>query len=482
MKKRIQKLFLVLVLLLMLPASLLRVGAALPELYGDTYYAVLGRMHHRLETAQKPKIIVLGGSNVAFGLDGALLENMLAREGYDYTVCPFGLYAAVGTSAMLDLAEDTLRPGDLVVLAVEPASETMSAYFGAEAFWKCAESDPSLLLHVSRVKQAALAGNYIPYLQQRCQILASGDLPIAQGVYAASSFDARCDMVYDRPGNAMAAGFDTAAPVDLGGVEIDDDFARQVNAFTSLAKKKGASVLMSFSPVNRAALTDPSADAVGSFFDACNGGFHCPVISDPNRYILESGWFYDSNFHLNTAGAQLRTCLLAEDLLTWLGCYRQIVYDVPDMPAPMAQIQQNEADEYDFSYILTAGDSAYLISGLTETGRGKTVLQVPASHDGKPVVGFAAEALAGADQLTQLRLPESIAGLPDGLFRDTENLTRLVLAHTGSVCAVTEHTFDGAEQVQIFVPESVYPMYRDGYGCETNPWEPYLGRIHPDSE
>lgn len=79
----------------------------------------------------------------------------------------------------------------------------------------------------------------------------------------------------------------------------------------------------------------------------------------------------------------------------------------------------------------------------------------------------------------ELRLPESIESLPDGLFRETEKLTRLVLEHTASVCSVTENTFTGADQVQIYVPEAVYPMYRDGYGCETNPWEQYANRIRP---
>lgn len=219
MKKR-TKFLIALLLLLVVPVSLLTAGMMLPEFYGNTYYAVLSRMHSRLETAENPKIIVLGGSNVAFGLDGALLEELLAQQGYDYTVCPFGLYAAVGTSAMLDLSEDDLGAGDLVVLAVEPTSETMSAYFGAEAFWKCAESDPGLLLEVSREKQSALIGNYVPYLQQRCDILTSGDDLAAQGVYAAASFNDRCGMVYDRAGNTMAVGWDTAVPVDFGAPQV----------------------------------------------------------------------------------------------------------------------------------------------------------------------------------------------------------------------------------------------------------------------
>ncbi|MBQ8237712.1 MAG: hypothetical protein IJZ39_06170 [Oscillospiraceae bacterium] len=475
--KKTAKLFIALLLLLAIPVSLLTAGALLPDFYGDTYYAVLSRMYERLETAGKPKIIVVGGSNVAFGLDGALLEALMAQQGYDYTVCPFGLYAAVGTSAMLDLSRDCLNAGDIVVLAVEPTSETMSAYFGAEAFWKCAEGDASLIAKLSREKQAALAGNYIPHVQQRYQILTSGDYPIAQGVYAASSFDGRCDMIFDRPGNAMAVGYDTASPVDLASVQIGADFADQVNEFCALAQRKGASVVMSFSPVNRAGLTDGSEKAVSAFFTACNTAFDCPMISDPNRYILDRGWFYDSNFHLNSAGAQLRTCLLAEDLLAWLGCYREIGFEVPAMPASIAQVQDHDANEDYFTFAPV--DGGWLIAGLTERGLEQIQLQVPAAHQGKPVIGFTSDALHDADVLAELRLPETIESLPDGLFRDAGNLTRLVLEHTGSVCSVGEDVFRDADQIRIYVPASVYPMYRDGYGCETNLWEPYLDRIHP---
>ena len=111
-------------------------------------------------------------------------------------MCPFGLYAAVGTSAMLDLAQNCLGEGDVVVLAVEPTAGTFSTYFGAAAFWKCAESAPELLPEVSAGKRAALAGSYIGYLQERAAIARSGVLPRAEGVYAKSSFDGNGNMVF----------------------------------------------------------------------------------------------------------------------------------------------------------------------------------------------------------------------------------------------------------------------------------------------
>ena len=483
MKQYIKTIALFLTLVLLLPVTVFAAEAALPSYYQESYYAQLPAMYQRLHQVEGKKIVVIGGSNVAFGLNSALMEQLLQDYGFDYNVCSFGLYAAVGTSAMLDLSRSALQEGDIVILAMEPLSETMSTYFGATAFWKCAEEDAGLFWGVNRRKQSALVGNYISYLQERYEIRNSGRLPAAEGVYAKASFNERCDMIFPRPGNTMALGYDTSAPVDLTALQIGADFIQQVNDYCAYAEKVGAQVCFSFSPVNRAALVRRDAEAVQSFFRLCNTSFDCPVISDPNDYIFDSGWFYDSNFHLNSDGATLRTYRLTQDVLAWLGCYEQLDVVLPTMPESVAQIQQSTAGVHDFTYVPILDDQGqplgYQISGLTEEGRQKSELTVPSMYEQRPVVGFTSDALQGASTLQALYVPESIELLPDGLFRDCILLDRLVLAHQNRLCAVTEHTFDGAQQVKIFVPSQAYALYRDGDGCETNPWVAYLERIFP---
>lgn len=475
MKKRIIKLMLAALLVLMLPLSLLSVGLMLPEFYAETYYAVLPRMYARLKEIQEPKILVIGGSNVAFGLDGGLLEELLREQGYDHAVCPFGLYAAVGTSAMLDLSRDTLGEGDIVVLAIEPTSDTMSDYFGAGAFWKCAESAPELVLSLDKQRQAALFGSYVSYLQERVTIAQSGNPPVAQGVYAAASFDGRCDLVYDRPGNLMAGGIDRSVTVDFATLQISDPFAAQVREYCEYAAKRGATVVLSFSPVNRACVVDPSEEAVEAFFRRCTDAFACPVISDPNRYILESGWFYDSNFHLNNAGAQLRTQLLAEDLLPLLGCYQDPGYALPQMPPSAWRVEEVQTDADCFTF--RPEGQGLLISGLSETGKARTELHVPASYNGLPVLGFTDDALDHAPLLETLWIPGSVTHLQSGLFQNAEGLTRLMLEHTAYPCGIEEGTLPAGRRITVHVPTEAYPMYRDGYGCETNPWAAHLDQL-----
>ena len=477
MKQIVLKGIIALLLIAIIPFSLLTVGVSLPTCYGDTYYAELSDMYQRLQQTQGQKVVIVGGSNVAFGLDVTYLEQLLAEQGFGYTVCSFGLYAAVGMPPMLDLSLATLSEGDVVILAMEPTSDTMSTYFGATAFWKCAEEDPRMLFSLQADRKSAMAGSYLQYLQDRIKLVRSDEIPLPTDVYSKASFDENCCMVYDRPGNIMALGYDTGSPVDFGSVKISGEFATLVNDYCQSAQGKGASVYLSFSPVNRSAVKDE--ENISLFFDQCRTTFDCTIISDPNRYIMDSGWFYDNNFHLNTAGAKLRSFLLAEDILSQLGCYALLnTGELPTMPEPVRAAAETEYGDTDgFTFALDEENGVYLVSGLSEAGRQEKVLTIPGSIDGVPVVGFSGAVLE-SEVLEELTVPASMENLPDRLFAQCPNLTRLVLKHTDHPCGISETTFAGVDNLRIFVPQEAYPLYRDGYGCAVNPWIPYLSQVY----
>ena len=466
----------ILILILLLPAILLGYGASLPDFYGESYYAQLQEMYEKLKTTEGKKIVIVGGSNVAFGVDSDQMEATLRECGLDYTVCNFGLYAAVGTSAMLSLSESFIGPEDIVILAIEPSSETFSTYFGATAMLKCAEETPEMLLHLNGSQQSNVVGNYLAYLQERAQIQRTGILPQADGVYAKSSFDSNGDLRYERAGNALVLGYDPASPIDLAGISYEPAFVEQVNSYVASAQEKGAAVVMSFSPMNRGSVTDASADTVYQFFLTLRAKFHCPIISDPNDYIMDSGWFYDSNFHMNTAGMAVRTHQLTCDLLNHLGYYRQVAFEMPEMPASIVEITPDDTNSGDFLFE-PLGDNGLVVSGIREGANLTQTVILPSYHEGKPVVGITATAFAGNTQISELVLPETVASIPDGAFSGCVNLKKLTLLHTQTPPDVGEGLLEGTTDLAIFVPASAYHLYRDGAGCTTNVWEPYLNRI-----
>ena len=74
--------FLRLILLIVLVALLSLTGTGLiyalqPDTYVDTYYAELPRKVDRLEQVSGKRVVVIGGSSVAFGIDSKLMEQEL---------------------------------------------------------------------------------------------------------------------------------------------------------------------------------------------------------------------------------------------------------------------------------------------------------------------------------------------------------------------------------------------------------------------
>ena len=124
--------FAALLLAALVPAiALIAAGALIPAQYELTFLGALAPKYERLNAIEEPKVILVGGSSTAFGLDSALLE-----ESVGMPVVNFGLYATLGTKLMLDLSRDGIGEGDIVVLAPEIDAQTLSLYFNAESTWQ----------------------------------------------------------------------------------------------------------------------------------------------------------------------------------------------------------------------------------------------------------------------------------------------------------------------------------------------------------
>ena len=119
-------------------------GRYIPPQYTATYYGALSDLYARLKDTAGRKIVVLGNSNVAFGVDSALAEALLREAGLDYSVCNFGLYGSLGTKMMCELAYGEIDEGDVVIFTPELFAQSLSTYFSAEEAWYALDSDMSM--------------------------------------------------------------------------------------------------------------------------------------------------------------------------------------------------------------------------------------------------------------------------------------------------------------------------------------------------
>ena len=112
--------FLLIVLLLLLPiAAVAASGFLVPAQFEMTFLGEFDDKVERLQNTDGPKIVIVGGSSVAFGVDAELLEQTLGMP-----VVNFGLYATLGTKTMLDYSKSAVGEGDIIVIAPEMNAQT----------------------------------------------------------------------------------------------------------------------------------------------------------------------------------------------------------------------------------------------------------------------------------------------------------------------------------------------------------------------
>jgi hypothetical protein len=103
--------------------SLIRLQLGVPTQSSRWCYEILNRKKELCRAAKGKKILLVGGSNVLFGMRAAEIEEALGVPTINY-----GLHAALTSPYILDLSKEVLNPGDTVVLALEYSGYVSGAY------------------------------------------------------------------------------------------------------------------------------------------------------------------------------------------------------------------------------------------------------------------------------------------------------------------------------------------------------------------
>ena len=146
--------FICILLCLLIPFSaVVAAGFLIPTQFDKTFLGELADKVDRLYSIKEPKIVIIGGSSVPFGIDSELMEKALGMP-----VVNFGLYASLGTKLMLDLSRGAINEGDVIVIAPETDPQTYSLFFNAESAWQACDSDFSILFKMSGKDFSAMFG------------------------------------------------------------------------------------------------------------------------------------------------------------------------------------------------------------------------------------------------------------------------------------------------------------------------------------
>ena len=458
MKRNAFTIFIAILLVLAIPVTLLCWGFLLPAQYGDTFMGELQYKAQRLRDTEGKRIILVGGSSVAFGVDSALLEQHFP----EYQVVNFGMYAALGTTVMLDLSEDHIRDGDIVILIPEQQEQTLSGFFDAGTMWQGVDGAYELLACLTQDQLGSMIGQFPYFAAQKFAWFLQGTGPQPDGVYSRGSFNAYGDVVNAAcAANIMPGGFDANTPIRFDESLVTEEFLDRVNAYAQAVTEKGATLWYGFCPMNAAAITGEAS--VDSFYDALQARLTFPILGDPNDSILEAGWFYDTNFHLNSSGKTVYTRTLIRSIKAMLGDSSPTQIALPAMP-DIAGTALWQGDDSQLScFVIEERDGAAVVTGVTAEGLTQTSLTVPSTWNSLPVTVIAAGAFSGCGNLETLTVQQNIRSIQDGAFSGCFRLAQILMENpTPSACTVGTGLLDGTNAT-VYVAADALSAYRTDY-------------------
>ncbi len=457
MGRAVRKALLLIVPLLVLPLTLALFAFALPPQYSDTFLGGFADKLLALKETQGKRVILAGGSGAAFAVRGDLIE----RELPGWRAVNLGMYAGLGATVPLDAAFGELREGDMVVFLPEMSEQTLSLYFGAEAMWQAADGHEEMLRWLNPEQRKAMLAQFPYFAAQKAGFYFKGTPPRGDGIYTRASFSPRGDIESGlRDRNTMPGGYDPDQTIMFSALRPTEAYIAYLNDYAERCEKRGARFFFAFSPANAAA-----ADASGAeeFTREIKESLHFGVLGSAQESLMEPGWFFDTNYHLNSAGAVAYTAKLASWLKGALGMAAETSIPLPEMPSAGTN-ETVEGDRRDADCFLYADtDGGLWLAGLSPQGKEAISLTLPAKAQGKPVLGFDAGLFAGNARIESLTVQANIRHIPDRAFDGCVSLRAIVMKDVmPSQCTVGPGLLRGTD-AWIYVSPKWEAAYKTDY-------------------
>ena len=400
-------------------------GFGLPVQFGDTFMGELKSKYERLKETSGKRIVLVGGSGVAFDCDSALMDDFFPS----YEIVNFGMYAGLGTKAVMDLSENYIHEGDIVILSPEQSEQTFSDYFNGEYMWQAADGAFGMLRDLKSENFEAMLGNFPRFALEKLNYVMKGQKPQTDSIYQKKSFNTYGDIELDTcRENILPNGYDVNQKVRFTEDVVQPEFMDYMNDWAKRLEKKGAVVWYRYCPVNKLSVED--MDELAAYDVFLRQKLDFPVIGNPENSLMEAEWFFDTNFHLNQPGKEVNTVQLIRDMKAMLGDDRAVTVELPEKP------HRTWGDVSAETRIWTAKDS--------ETYQGEETIVIP----------------------------ENVTQIEDYAFSNCAGLKQIVLEQKDpSKCIVGQHLLDGTG-AEILVPQMSVDSYKRNYF-----WSVYAGRI-----
>ena len=275
----------------------------------NSYFAATIDKHAWLETAPSPRMIFIGGSNLAFGLDGRRV-----RDALSYYPVNMAMHADFGMDFVLNEVEDELREDDIVVLSFEYQHYCFDTT--GDVIFEVLNHRPANFKHLSTSWFLDHAFDLVGHLVKTRLIGIRDSSITVEDHYLRTSFDAYGSVTshWTKPAeDPLKFGFSlkdcsekrTAAAV------------RRLNEFAELCERRGVLVCY-FHPAVPEVIFERWRRPILRIHETLGTKLRIAVLNNPGEMAFPISQFFDTQYHLTLDGTRRRTNLLIQRASGWL--------------------------------------------------------------------------------------------------------------------------------------------------------------------
>ena len=260
-----------------------------------------------LQQTEGERIILLGGSSVPYSIQCESVSKAAGKP-----CISMGATAYLGLEYYYYLIKDEIRAGDIIIIA--PEFSMLSNSVNYTTVWTAVENSEQLLTRLPLSYIPPMAKSFYNYSLSKLDLIKNGRPEKSElEQYYEAGFGPYGDIVTYRE-TLLESGYDKNNTYSITQSSLSEEAVRATNKFCDFAQKKGCSVYITWAPFDKLAFQS-SIRQLAEFEKTLKNEIKAEYVGNMTDCLMDEKYFYDSNNHLTTSGAQLRTEIFISDFL-----------------------------------------------------------------------------------------------------------------------------------------------------------------------
>lgn len=306
------KFFIRLILISIVPLLLIdgirRADLAFNPSSRNAYMATISDKMHLLDSVPSPRLILMSGSSMAFGVDSDLLSRELEMQ-----VVNASLHFKLGSRFMMNQLEATVKKGDIVLITLEYVVTSKGKY---EEKLMAADFYPPAKNWIYFTSFSEEVGEYTVHRLTDFKLLLgeiwSGTRTRPTSIGDTTSvFFRKC---FAKNGDLTGHLNNPQPKFDIPEISNEVEFSRQIkdlNDFEAFAKQKGITVFFIF-PSYVESGYEKNMVVIKKIEQQFRNNLKFPIIGSVENSVMDDVFFFDNVFHPNAQGRKIFTSRLVQ--------------------------------------------------------------------------------------------------------------------------------------------------------------------------